>query len=197
MSINLKKRFGFIKKENGNQGFTLIEIIVVLSIISIITMFSMPQIGRFFNGKEKNMGLLTSMITKTFDDSFLNDRINYIVFHLSSAGDDEDKKEALFSRQNGVSVVNLVNGNFEETKRKLLKNIIFKNSFKLNEILLSNGNQYAEGNVLIQFNPKGFSQNFILHIEIDEEIWSVRNYKHLKDPEVSKGSLGFDDFEKQ
>jgi len=182
------------KSKIDNKGFTLIEIIIVLAIISIVTLFSLPQIGRFFNGKEKNMALLTTMITKTFDDSFLNDRINYLVVHLSSAGDDEEKKESLFQRQNGLSVANLKNGNFVETKRRLLQNIVFSNSFKLQEILLSNGTTISEGNVFIQFNTKGFSENFILHIEIDDEKWSVRNYKHLKDPKVEKGLLDFEEF---
>ncbi|MCU0821660.1 MAG: prepilin-type N-terminal cleavage/methylation domain-containing protein, partial [Spirochaetes bacterium] len=58
----------------NNRGFTLLEIMVVITIISIMTLLVLPRISRLFDTKRNNFFILTTVIAKTFDDSFLKDR---------------------------------------------------------------------------------------------------------------------------
>ncbi|MFC1670791.1 prepilin-type N-terminal cleavage/methylation domain-containing protein [Spirochaetota bacterium] len=179
-----------------NRGFTLIEILIAVVVISIVAVVVVPRFTHFFSGTRENFSVTLGMITKTFDDSFINNRINYLTLHLHSPDSEEIEstlENKIFQRRNGISVVNLIKGEFKDNKRRLLKFKKFPESFKLEEVVLSSGEVITEGNVLIPFYPQGFSDNIIIHILInDEERWSVRNFKHQKEPAKFREYINFD-----
>ncbi len=178
------------------KGVTLVEVLVVALIISILIGVAGPRVAGFFTGKRENLVVLTTLIKKVFDDAFLNDRINYLVIHLGDTAlseTDEDEESDLMQRENGISVANLVDGRFKESKRKIFKFKSFPGSFRIDEVVLHTGETITSGNVMVPFYPQGYSDNVIIHLLInDEERISVRIYKQLKEPEVEKGYSYFD-----
>ena len=177
----------------NNRGFTLLEIAIVVTIISIMSLLVLPRISRFFDSKRNNFFLLTTVIAKTFDDSFLKDRTNFLMIHLYEPMSSDEMENEIFSRKNGVSVVNLdENGKFVDSINKLLRYRDFPDSFKIEEVVLSTGEKVGIGNVLIPFYSKGYSDNVILHILVnDEEKWSVRIFKLKKEAEIFPDYIDF------
>ncbi|MBN2400965.1 MAG: prepilin-type N-terminal cleavage/methylation domain-containing protein [Spirochaetes bacterium] len=184
---------------SSNNGFTLIELLIVISILSIMSLIVAPRMSNIFDSKRSNFLILTSIIAKTFDDSFVNDRLNFVLLHLFEPMDFNKTEEKIFSRQNGVSVVvRNENGNYEDNKNKLLQYKQFSDSFKIEAILLSTGEKITMGNVLIPFYPAGQSDNVILHISVNnEENWSLRIYKMRKEPEIFPGYIDFSEQENE
>ena len=177
----------------ANHGFTLIELLIVISILSVMSLIVAPRISNIFDSKRSNFIILTTMIAKTFDDSFVNGKLNFVLLHLHEPMSTEEPEDKIFSRDNGISVaVRNNNGSFEDSKNKLLQYKKFSDSFKIEEIILSTGEKVTNGNVLIPFYPDGMSDNVILHIFVNnEENWSVRIYKMRKEPEIFPGYIDF------
>lgn len=176
----------------GNAGFTLLEVIIVIVIISIMTLLVAPRISNFFTGSKGSFIVLTTMLAKTFDDSFVKDRMNFLMVHLNDAGTElHEANQDLFSRRNGISVVTLEDdGKFTDSMNKLLKYREFPSSFKFEEVVLSTGEKVRNGNVVIPFYPQGFSDNVVMHILVnDEDRWSVRLYKLKKEPKAFPGFI--------
>lgn len=198
--FKIKKRAGAFLKHFArfnalydNRGFTLLEIMIVLVIISVLGMFIIPRMPSLMNSKRTNFLILTSVIAKTFDDSYIKERQNFLVIHLFEPME-ETQEGDLYARNNGISVVNLEqNGTFADSKNKLLKYQSFPESFKLEEILLSTGERIAQGNVFVPFYPSGTSDDVIIHILVNnEERWSVRIYKMRKEPEIISDYITFE-----
>lgn len=169
--------------------------IIVISILSIMALIVAPRISSFMGRDRGNFIILTSMIAKTFDDSFINERTNFLVLHLNERDlETAQFGEEIFSRDNGVSVVNLGrDGRFSDSSNRLLKYQGFSSSFRLEEVLLQNRETVRQGNVLIPFYPGGFSDNAILHIMVGgDRKWSVRIYKMKKEAEIFPEYIGFD-----
>lgn len=183
----------------GNQGFTLIELLIVIVIISIMSLVVIPRISNIFDSKRSNFVILTAMIAKTFDDSFINDRLNFLLIHLYDPMQDTDLEEEVFSRDNGISIViRDEKGRFVDNPNKLLQYKEFSGSFKIEEVILSTGEKISSGNVLIPYYPSGYSDNVILHILInDDEQWSVRIYKMRKEPDIFPDYIGFSESENE
>lgn len=188
MSIFLK--FNTWRQLRNNRGFTLIEILVVIAIISLMFMITAPRVTRVFNSQRENFAIFTGMIVKTFDDAFLHNRTNYLIIHLKSPNPDDseiDKNDA-FTRSNGITVMNIEDGKFVESKLKSLHFKEFPNSFLLEEVVLHSGEKISTGYASIPFYPQGYSDNVIIHILVnDDRQWSIRIDKHMKEPKVFEG----------
>jgi prepilin-type N-terminal cleavage/methylation domain-containing protein len=178
------------------KGVTLVEILVVVLIISILVGSVGPRVTGFFSSKRENLIIFTGIIKKVFDDAFLNDRVNYLVIHLSDSTlseTDEEEESDLLQRENGISVANLIDGRFVESKRRIFQHKRFPDSFRIDEVVLHTGETVTSGNIIVPFYPQGYSDNVIIHLIInDEERISVRIYKQLKEPEIEKGYAFFD-----
>ncbi|MBN1535010.1 MAG: type II secretion system protein [Spirochaetes bacterium] len=177
--------------QNGRYmagGFTLIELMVVVTIFAIIAMVAVPRLSRLFSSRSENMSFLTKYIAKTHDDAFLNARIDFLAIHLHKGETDMDAKDPageIFARRNAVSVLNMKEGVYVDSPRALLQPYEFPDSFRIEEVVLRTGEVISEGNVVIPFYPQGYSDNAILHVVTnDDERWSVRIRKHFRDPEV-------------
>ncbi len=179
----------------GNGGFTLLELIIVISILSIIGLVVFPRISSFLQGERGRFVLLTGIIAKTFDDAFLRGNMNYCVIHLNQGNAEmTEYDDRIFSRKNGISVVTLApDGKFFESPNRLLKYQSFPDSFRFEEVLLENGESAAQGNVLIPFYPAGYADNAILHILVNgSDRWSVRIYRFKKEAKIISGYVTFE-----
>ncbi|MCX7678389.1 MAG: prepilin-type N-terminal cleavage/methylation domain-containing protein [Spirochaetes bacterium] len=175
------------------DGFTLLELIIVLVIISVITLIVAPRLSVFFSSSRTNFMLFASMIEKTFDDAYLKKRTNFLVLHLGEGPSElSEISEKIFSRKNGISVVNFIDGKFKDSPNPLLSYREFPSSFKLEEVLLSTGEKVTTGNVLIPFYPNGYSDDVIVHIVTNDEKYSFRIRKYQKKPQFAKDFINFD-----
>ena len=167
------------------RGITLVELMIVIVILSIMSLVVAPRLTNIFDSKRSNFTILTTVIAKTFDDSYINGRLNFVLLHLYEPMSAVDEDE-VFARENGISVVvRNENGEFVDNTNKLLQYKQFSDSFRIEEVVLSTGETISSGNVLIPFYPAGYSDNVILHILVnDEERWSVRIFKMRKEPEI-------------
>lgn len=176
-----------------NSGFTLLELIIVLVIISVMTLLVAPRLTVFLSGSRTNFTVLESIVAKTFDDAYLKKRTNFLVLHLGEGPTDlSDIAEKIFSRKNGVSVVNFTNGTFKDSPNPLLSYREFPSSFKLEEVLLSSGEKVNTGNVLVPFYPNGYSDDVIVHILAGDERYSLRIRKYQKKPTITNDFIAFD-----
>ena len=176
------------------DGFTLVELLVVITLLSIVGVVIMPRVSGFLGADRGNMIALSSIITKTFDESFLKKKTCFLALHLNgpSAKPREDKNP-VFERQNGVSVLILgENGSLEESKTRALAFKKFPSGFTLDEVILSTGEKVTGGTVLIPFYPEGNSDDAIIHVTSGSDRFSVIIYKMRKEPRVTGDYVDFD-----
>ncbi len=119
------------------KGFTLIEIVVVMVLMGILLIMTAPRMYNWATKDSDNFALFTSTITKAFDDSFLNDRTNFLVIHLYEPFEEETEMgDEIFGRNNGLSVVLFEEGKFVENERKVFKFREFDDDFRIEEVVL-------------------------------------------------------------
>ncbi len=185
----------FTKKTiKDTDGFTLIEIVIVIVVLSILYMIVTPRVSRIINTERDNFAILTGMIVKTFDDSFLHNTTNYLVVHLQNPDLEETESEDDFkNRNNAVSVLNVVSGTWIDNKRKSLKWRKFSPAkFLIEEVVLQNGEKLTNGIVRIPFYPQGYSDNVIIHVLVNgTQKWSIKISKYIKEPKVLEGYVTF------
>jgi prepilin-type N-terminal cleavage/methylation domain-containing protein len=189
-------RVRIIDRLRANDGFTLIEVVIVMVVLSVMAMILAPRVSRFLGDEGKHFNLLTSLMARTYDDAFIHDNVNYLALHLHEPFVDDvaQEIEAPLRRTNGVSVLQRKDGTFVDHPRKSLRPRTFPPDFKLVEVILASGEKISSGNVLVPYYPQGYSDNLILHVLVgDEDQWSIRTYKHLKEAEVRNGFLTFED----
>jgi general secretion pathway protein H len=182
---------GCIKKKIrlNSRGFTLIEIVVVIAVISILAMIAVPRVTKIFSTQRQNFAIFTGMIASTFDDAFLKNRTDFLTIYLSEPDpDDAMSHKEVFNRKNGIGVLNYVNGEFVDTRRRTLSFKEFPQSFLIEDVVTPSGETITNGNVMIPFYPQGYSNNYIIHVLVNgEKKWSIRINKHLKEPKVVEG----------
>lgn len=178
-----------------NSGFTLIELIVVIAVFSILSIVVMPRIINYLSTARDNFLILSSIVTKTFDDAFINHRTNFIIIHCHSKDNEiSEISNSLLERTNGISVAILNDTNeFIDNPNKLLKHREFPDSFAIKEILLPDDTSYTTGNVFIPVYSSSSTSGAILHILThNEEEWSFIINPYMKAPKVVKGYISYE-----
>jgi len=179
-----------------NRGFSLIEIIIVIVIISIMSIVVGPRLTNYMGARRVNFNLLSSIIAKTFDDACINERVNFLVIHLGQPNPEQiaDPGDAIAVRKNAVSVVTLgPDGTFVDSANRLLKYKSFPDSFRLEAVHLASGEKITQGNVFIPFYPTARADDAIIQVLVDgTEHWSVRIFKFKKEPEIKNEQKVFE-----
>ncbi len=175
----------------NNDGFSLLEIIIVLTILSIMSILVVPRVSHYLSSSRTNFITATTMIAKTFDDSVLNNNLNFLIIHLHERDLDftDDDTQGVLQRTNGLSVANLdENNRFVDSSSKLLSRQLFNNSFILKKVLFPDGTSMNSGNIIVPFYPQGYSDNLIIHILVNNsDEWSIRIDKFQKEPVIQRG----------
>ena len=176
------------------DGFTLVELLVVITVLSIMGVVIMPRVTGFLGADRGNMIALSSIISKTFDESFLRKKTNFLAIHLHGPSTrTREEKNPLFERENGVSVLTLNDEKaFEDSKSRVLAYKKFPSNFTIDEVILSTGEKITGGTVLIPFYPEGYSEDVIIHLTSGTDRWSVIIYKMRKEPRVTAEYVDFE-----
>jgi prepilin-type N-terminal cleavage/methylation domain-containing protein len=187
------------KSLKNDAGFTLIEIMVVVAIIATMTALIIPRVSTIFNKNQEAFAITTGLIVRTFDDSFLKSKINFLAIYLNRQ--DPLKIEAIpkeqreiFNHSNALAVLELQGSRFVPSSRKMFKVRDFPKSFIFEKVLFASGNSIDEGIALIPFSPNGSSQNVIIHVLVnDTDRWSIKIDKFKREPTVIPGFIDFED----
>jgi hypothetical protein len=154
-----------------------------------------PKFVNVFSGGKGEMLTFTSMIAKTFDNAFLREEPCFLAIHCASpdvtikANDPNN----ILSRENGVSItVFNKEGVLEDTKNRSLPRKRFPSSFRIEDIILSNGEKISRGTALISFTTDGFSSDTIIHILSGNDRYSVIIYRLKKEPRVFPEFVDFE-----
>ena len=181
----------------NDSGFTLIELLIVIAIIATMTAIIAPRVSTIFNKNKEAFALATGLITKTFDDSFLKSKTNFLVIYLnkkdSKIKEMPKEQREIFDHSNSLSVLELKDGKFDYSARKIFKLRDFPESFKFEKVLFASGNIIEEGIALIPFYPNGSSDNVIIHIHVnDNEPWTIKIDKYKREPIVIPEFIDFE-----
>lgn len=183
----------------NNEGFTLIEVLVVIALLAIMSAAALPRLTSFFNTAGENTAIATTLIVRAFDDAFIHDSINYLAVHLAAPPEEEETDDAskeIFTRRNAISVLKLKDGVFVDSSRQILKSRQFPDSFRIEQAILSSGELVTSGSVLVPFYPAGYSDNVLLHVLINNQRRiSIKIRKYMKEPEVIEDYIAFNDAE--
>ena len=178
----------------SSEGFTLIELIVVITVLSVIAPAVIPRISNALGSGKGDMIAVTSIIAKTFDDAFLQRRLNFLAVHLASPPIKiPESKNELLERENGLSVlIQDDQGALKDSPKKILSYKKFPSSFRMEEVIFPTGEKFTGGTVLIPFYPEGYSENAIIHLTSGNDRWSVIIFKMRKEPRVVREFIDFD-----
>jgi prepilin-type N-terminal cleavage/methylation domain-containing protein len=189
------RSFGLLKTIGNNRGFTLIELIIVVSILSMMAALVVPKFVNVFSGGKGEMLTFRSMIAKTFDNAFLREEPCYLAIHCASPDNKTQLNDpnGIFSRENGVSVTVLnKDGAFEDTSNRSLPRKRFPSSFRIEAVIISNGDKVTRGTALVPFSTDGFSSDAIVHILSGNDRYSVIIYRLKKEPRVYPDYVEFE-----
>jgi len=176
-----------------NGGFTLVEIIVVMAILSVMAITLVPKISAFLGGGRGDLISFQGFVAKTFDNAFLRNETCFLAIHCYSPNPKSGQQDML-AHENGLSVLVMSDENsLVETKRRTLSRISFPDSFKIDEVILSTGETVRSGTAIIPFSADGYSDDTIVHISIHDVPYSILIYKHIKSPRQISGSVTMDD----
>ncbi|MGB5157908.1 MAG: prepilin-type N-terminal cleavage/methylation domain-containing protein [Desulfobacterales bacterium] len=125
----------------GNNGFTLIELIVVIFIISVMLMVSFPNIGFHESGKLKSEAALLASVLRYLNDSAITMKETY------AAKFDLGRKTLIYKGPEGE-------------KKEGIKNLA--------SILLQTRGLVSDGEVNIFFTPMGSSESFVINLKDDD-----------------------------
>ncbi|MFW5808114.1 MAG: type II secretion system protein [Spirochaetota bacterium] len=187
---------GITNRLSRQDGFSLVELITAITLISVLSVVVAPRIANYFGGQRKNLSFLTAVITKTFDDAFVNNRTNLLAIHLAypDAEGMAEENSTILERTNGYSVITISgDGTMVESDRPVLKSRTFPGSFLIERVISSNGVSDDSGTILVPFYPEGYSSDTIIHVSADNHRqYSIIISKLKKEPYVRDGHVDFE-----
>ena len=132
--------------ETGYSGFTLIELMVVVFIISVMLMVSFPYIGFRESGKLKSEAAVLASVLRYLNDSAVTMKETYAVkFDL------------------GQKTIRYKGPEGEKTEK----------INELSSVLLQTRGIISEGEVIVFYTPLGASESFMINLKSDDYTISV------------------------
>ncbi len=136
------------------KGFTLIELIVVIFIISLVTALVMPS---FWDAGESSLKTETRRIANT---------MRYIY------------DEAINRKQTYLFEINLDNESWRFEGKKESRRFLMKRKVEIKDVLVPSLGEVSRGKVTIAFGPLGPEEPIILHLLKDRLEYTII-FNHL------------------
>lgn len=170
-----------MRLSSTNSGFTMIELLIVMAIMSLMALVAAPRISAFLGNERQESGLLSAYITAASDDALVSGRTNYLCITLA-VPDDRSKelfREKTFS-PNSISVYLLDEMKLVQNSHRILEKRIFSGSFALKAVYLEGSEAISRGDVIIPFYPDGSSENFTIEVSTGEKMIYFKKNKNSR-----------------
>ena len=140
-------------------GFTLIELIAVISIIGIMLFFAAPRVG---------------VLSDAGDEKTVSRWINVQVHALKERALSEQKQYTLRVGldANSLTVISglLTEEDHEEIEARKQKEYILPPGVRLMDVQYPGKGVVTSGKTDIRFYPKGYSDKAVIHIQDDDQV---------------------------
>ncbi len=168
---------------SDRNGFTLLEIVVIVAILSIVASLSVPNIISILGSERKNSSIIISYITATGDDSIKRSRDIYLCIHLGESEEEKGKENFEHSESiNAVDVYSLEGRKFVLSKNRILKHREFPKNFKIENVKIADLPPLMTGNIFIPFYSDGTSEPFELQIRTPDSRIKLIKQRHTRVP---------------
>jgi prepilin-type N-terminal cleavage/methylation domain-containing protein len=163
--------------QNKQKGFSLIEILIVITLIALVVIIAMPNVSSFF---QVSLGAATrdlAVISKeTFHTSLITGRVFRIVYDLKKSEywvestlsatllDTKESRERLEKRKKVVAEATgaafSMDGNISKKKRRLPTGVFFEDV-----VTDKDSKPQKEGVVMQHFFPYSLAEQVIVHLK--------------------------------
>jgi len=148
-------------KYNNNKAFTLIELIVVISLISILLAFAVPRLEiSLFSDQKRKVSSWILLNVKSLKENALRTQTLYVL-----AIDFENN--VMWSAQAPIT---------EETQK--INEYKLPGGYSFMDVVLSDNEKVRQEIAIINFYPKGYSDRAVIHVEDGRD----NRYSYLIEP---------------
>jgi general secretion pathway protein H len=153
------------KIQNPKSGFTLLELIVVIFIISLSLMLIMPAFW-------------------ISDESILKTEARHFSSTLRYIHD-----EAIGKKQPYLLLVNLDRNTWGFNSEKETRNFIVKKDIRIKDIVIPSHGEISQGEITVVFGPLGPEEPIVLHLQKGEAEYTII-FNHINGrTKIHKGYL--------
>lgn len=150
-------------KFNNHQGFTLIELIVVISLISILLAFALPKLNvSFVTDHQRKLSTWIVLTVKSLKENALRDQTLYVL-NL-----DFDNQQ-MWTEKSVTKEETPEEKAVEEKKAPEENKYSLPEGYRLMDVEFVDDKKIKEGIVPIHFYPKGYSDKAIIHVQDEND----------------------------
>jgi len=151
-------------KSNNDHAFTLIELIVVISLISIVLAFALPKLNiSFVTDHQRKLSAWIVLTVKSLKENALREQIPYVLYLDFDNQQMWAAKDAPAEEKNQEEAASETSGKEKEIPQE--NKYLLPQGYKLMDVAFTDDEKIREGIVPIHFYPKGYSDKAIIHIQ--------------------------------
>lgn len=147
----MHNKFNYMRS-SGESGFTLIELIVVILLISILMVFAAPRLDvSLFSDNERKLSAWILLTVKTLkENAFKTQTINTLHVDLDA--------NRMWTSTGEVT---------DETPRE--NEYVLPEGYHLMDVVFPEQDKITRGAASIRFYAKGYSDKALIHVEDDDD----------------------------
>jgi len=153
-----------VSKFNNDKAFTLIELIVVISLISIVLAFALPKLNiSLVTDHHRKLSAWIVLTVKSLKENALREQLPYVLYldfdnqqmwtAKDAPAEEKTQEEAASGKSDKEKEIP------EENK------YLLPQGYRLMDVAFIDDQTIKEGIVSIHFYPKGYSDKAIIHIQ--------------------------------
>jgi prepilin-type N-terminal cleavage/methylation domain-containing protein len=152
-------------KPVNDKAFTLIELIVVISLISIVLAFALPKLNiSFVTDHQRKLSAWIVLTVKSLKENALREQVPYILYLDFDNQQMWTAKDAPAEEKNQEETA--ASEKTDEEKEIPQENkYSLPQGVRLMDVAFTDDEKIKEGIVPIHFYPKGYSDKAIIHIQ--------------------------------
>lgn len=179
-SILIPSSKGFSLPRETQDGFSLIEMLIVIALMALITVFAIPSVSSYFQLSINSASReLAATIKETYNSSLMTGKVHRLVYDLKKheywveASSEQvllDTKESLEKEERRKKFGRLSEERpaspFKLEKTVTRKKMTLPRGVLFEDILTQQSPEpMAEGTVYTHFFPQGFTEQTVIHLK--------------------------------